>query len=111
MDAIVDDDKGFDMVSQDIVILFSCFTKTPVIFLINASMQVPMLQVYGTIIGRLTIMRCEILHVSVISTNRSLVFASTTFVALTGLSHTAARVTKRRRALLWAVCCSHVPFE
>jgi hypothetical protein len=74
-------------------------------------MQVPMLEVYGTKIGRLIIVRCVILHLSVISTNRGLVFASIACVALAGLSHASAIVVKRRRALLWDGCCSHVPFE
>jgi hypothetical protein len=75
----------------------------------NASMQVPMLEVYGTRGGGLKVVRCEILHFPVISTNRDLIFASTTCDALTGLSHAVDKVVKRRRALLWAVCCSHVP--
>jgi hypothetical protein len=67
-----------------------------------------MLDVYGTRGGGLKVVCCEILHFSVISTNRYLVFASTTCDALTGMSHAADKVVKRRRALLWAVCCSHV---
>jgi hypothetical protein len=74
-------------------------------------MQVQMVEVYGTRIGGLIIVRCKFLHLYVISTNRGLVFASMTCVALTGLSHAVARVAKRKRVLLWAVCCSHVPFE
>jgi hypothetical protein len=53
----------------------------------NASIQVPMLDVYGTRGGGLKVIHCEILHFSVIFTNRGLVFASTTCDALTGLSH------------------------
>jgi hypothetical protein len=77
----------------------------------NALMQVPMFDVYGTRGGGLMVDRCEILHVSIISTNRGLVFASTTCDALAGLSHAAVVVVNRRRALLWVVCCYNVPFE
>jgi hypothetical protein len=77
----------------------------------NASIQVPTLDVYDTRGGGLMVDYCVILHLSVISMNRGLVFASTTCDVLIGLSHAMARVVKRRRALLWAVCCSHVPFE
>jgi hypothetical protein len=76
----------------------------------NALIQVPMLDVYVTRGVGLKVVCCDILHFSVISTNRDLVFASTTCDALTGLSHAVARVVKRRRALLWADCCSHVSF-
>jgi hypothetical protein len=74
-------------------------------------MQVPMLDVYGTRGGGSKVVCCEILHFSVISTNRDLVFASTTCDAITGMSHMVAIVVKHRRALLWADCCSHLPFE
>jgi hypothetical protein len=69
-----------------------------------------MLDVYCTRGGGLKVVHCEILHFSVISTNRDLVFASMTCDALTGLSHAVAKVVKCRCALLWAVCCYHVPF-
>jgi hypothetical protein len=77
----------------------------------NASIQVPMLDVYGTRGGQLKVVRCEILHFSVISTNRDLIFAPTTRDALTGLPQAVAKVVKRRCALILAECCSHVPFE
>jgi hypothetical protein len=48
-------------------------------------MQVPMLDVYGTRGGGLMVGRCEILHLSIISMNRGLVFALTAFDVLTGL--------------------------
>jgi hypothetical protein len=69
----------------------------------NVSMQVPMLDVYVTRGGGLMVDHCEILYLSVISTNRGLIFAYTTCDALAGLSHAVVRVIKRRRALLWAV--------
>jgi hypothetical protein len=77
----------------------------------NASMQVPMLDMYGTRGGGLKVVLCNILHFFVISRNRDLCFASTTCDAIIGLPHAVARVVKRRCALLWAECCSHVPFE
>jgi hypothetical protein len=77
----------------------------------NASMQVPMLEIYCTRVGGLIIMHCDILHVSIIFTNRGLVCVSTTCIALAGLSHAVGRVVKRRRALLWAECFSHALFE
>jgi hypothetical protein len=70
-----------------------------------------MLDVYGTKGGGSKVVRCEILHFFVIYKNRDLIFASTSCDALTGLLHAVARVVKRIRALLWAECCSHVPFE
>jgi hypothetical protein len=56
----------------------------------SALIQFPMLDVQGTRGGGYISVRCEILHFSVISTNRVLVFASTTCVALTGLSQAVA---------------------
>jgi hypothetical protein len=66
----------------------------------SASMQFPMLNVYGTRGGGSIVLRYETLHFSVISTNRGLVFASTICDALTGMSHAMAIFMKRRRALL-----------
>jgi hypothetical protein len=63
-------------------------------------MQVLMLEVYGTRIGGLIIVHCEILHLSVISMNRGLVFASKIWFSLAGLLHAVARVEKLRCALL-----------
>jgi hypothetical protein len=77
----------------------------------SALIQVPMLDVYGTRGGGSIVVRCKILCFSLISTNWSLVFASTTCDALTGLSHTVAKVVKRRWALLYTEWCSHVRFE
>jgi hypothetical protein len=65
----------------------------------NASMQVPMLDVYGTRGGGMKVVRSEILHFFVISKKRDLIFTSMACVALIGMSHTVAKVVKRRRAL------------
>jgi hypothetical protein len=59
-----------------------------------------MLDVCGTRGGVLKVVPCDILHFSVISTNRDLVFASTTCDALIGLSHMVDKAVKRGRSLL-----------
>jgi hypothetical protein len=50
----------------------------------SALIQHQMLDVYGTKGGRSRVGRCVILHLPVISTNRVLVFVSTTCVARAG---------------------------
>jgi hypothetical protein len=52
----------------------------------SALLQLTMLDVYGTKGGGSNVVRCVMLHLSVISTNRALVFASTTRVARTGMT-------------------------
>jgi hypothetical protein len=77
----------------------------------SALIQHPMLDVYGTKGGGFNAGRRMILNLPVISTNRVIVFVSTTCVARAGRTQSVELFEKRRRALLVTGCCSHVPFE
>jgi hypothetical protein len=70
----------------------------------------PMLDVYGTKGIQSSFGRHVIVHLPVISTNRVLVFVSTTCVARAGRAQAEELFEKRRRALLVTECCSHMSF-
>jgi hypothetical protein len=77
----------------------------------SSLIQYPMLDVYGTKGGQSSVGRRVILHLPVISTNRVLVFFSTTCVARAGRAQSEEYFEKRSRAMLVTACCSHMQFE
>jgi hypothetical protein len=70
-----------------------------------------MFYVYGTKGGRSIDGRRVLLHLHVISTNRVLVFVSTTCVARAGRGQVEDLFEKQSRALLLTACFSQMPFE
>jgi hypothetical protein len=81
------------------------------IFRGSALIQHPMLDLYGSKGGRSNVVRRVILHLPVTSTNRVLVFVSTTCVARVGRAQSVEWFKKLRRAPLVTECCSHMQFE
>jgi hypothetical protein len=74
-------------------------------------MHVPMPEVYGTSSDWAMIVCGDILRFLVISMKHGRTFASTTYVALVGLSYIVACVVNIKRALFCSVRCSHMPLE
>jgi hypothetical protein len=77
----------------------------------SAFIHHPILDVHGTKGGRSSVGRCVIFYLPVVSTNRVMVFVSTTLIAHSGRAQAEELFEKWIRAMLVTEYCSHMPFE